>query len=313
MKKTLAGLFSILFACSFFAKAEDTASVCNGCSNQALRFQAQDLGNGHHYFWDFTNRKLTHYLTQGITTPYAHVQKNSTSFASKISVTVIPLTSEDSQLLNYGLELYDATGTTDIRHTVVSDFDIPTASAQSKFRAASETTRKMTAFDAVTTPAYREAAININFNRNNLGFFYWAQDRTRVALSTLTNFVAITGLKTPFTIVNNIQFPDGSYFQVGWDFNARAYSYLKGSAHDAAGNRIPENTVDAGGGIGGSTNYVYLNTVTGVTTGGEMVDHLDALGVKWNTPPGVPVNQGFIIACSATPSGTMCTIQPLTR
>ncbi|WP_156117374.1 hypothetical protein [Xanthomonas sacchari] len=172
MEKMLAGLFSLLFACSFLAKAEDTASVCNGCSNQALRFQAQDLGNGHHYFWDFTNRKLTHYLTQGITTPYAHIQKNSISFASKISVTVIPLTPEDSQLLNYGLELYDSAGSTDIRSTIASDFDIPAASARSEFRTASETTRKMTAFDAVTTPAYREAVININFSYNNLGPFY---------------------------------------------------------------------------------------------------------------------------------------------
>ncbi len=313
MKKILAGLFSLLFACSFLAKADDTASVCNGCSNQALRFQAQDLGNGHHYFWDFTNRKLTHYLTQGITTPYAHIQKNSISFASKISVTVIPLTPEDSQLLNYGLELYDSTGSTDIRSTIASDFDIPTASARSEFRTASETTRKMTAFDAVTTPAYREAVININFSYNNLGPFYWAHDRIRTALSTLTNFAAVTGLKTPFTIVNNIQLPDGSYFQVGWDFNTRAYTYLKGSAHDAAGNRIPENVVDAGGGLGGSTNYAYPDTVSGVTTGGEMTDHLGSLGVKWNTPAGAPVNQGFIIGCSSTPSGTYCTIQPLTR
>ncbi len=312
MNKALAMATLILATCSFRAKADDTVSVCNGCTNGALRFQAQDLGNGNHYFWDFTNRNLTHYLTEGITTPLASAQINSPRLSNKISIKAVPLTSEEVQLLNYGLELYDATGTTDIRYTAASDFDIPGAAAQSISPMAGEATRKMTAFDAVTTPAYRDAAINFTFNRNNLGPFYWAQDRTRIALSTLTNFASITGLKTPFTIINNIKLSDGSFFQATWDFNTRSYIYLKGSAHDAAGNHIPENTIDAGGGIGGTTNYVYPNNISGITAGGEMVDHLGSLGVSWTTPPGVPVNQGFMIACSSTPSGVRCIIRSLT-
>lgn len=313
MGKIFTGLFLFLALCSVKCKAADTISVCNSCGNQQLRFQAQDLGNGHHYFWDFTGRKLSHYHTQGITTPLARIEDNRVLPSGNISITTIPLTSEEVQLLNYGLDLYDATGTTELRHTFHFDFDVPSVATSSlATQIAEEATRRMTAFDAVTTPAYRDAVISLNFSKNNLGPFYWAQDRVRVSLSNLTNFVSITGLKTPFTVTNNIQFTDGSFFQVTWDFNAKNYIYIKGSAHDAAGNRIPENSVDAGGGVGGTTNYVYPNTVAGITAGGEMVDHLDALGVSWNNLPGVPVNTGFMIACSYTPSGARCTIHSLT-
>ncbi|MFC3278911.1 hypothetical protein ACFOHQ_18265 [Xanthomonas fragariae] len=249
MNKSLGCAALLLIALSFKVSANDTVTVCNGCADQAMRFKARDLGNGHHFFWDFTTRRLTHYLTQGQNIPPASFKTDRVP-SSTGSIQLIPLTSDETQLFSYGLDLYDSTGTTEITHVFATDYIIPANAAQAKFVMAAAATHQATAFDMVNTPVYQTSVIKLVFNLNNLGPFYWAQDITRVALATLTNFVSITFLKTPFNLVNTIQFPDGSNFKVGWDYQARAYTYLKGSARDAAGNFIPETSVDAGGGAG---------------------------------------------------------------
>ncbi|WP_133125624.1 hypothetical protein [Xanthomonas prunicola] len=312
MNRSLGCAALLLIALSFKASADDTVTVCNACADQAMRFRARDLGNGHHYFWDFTTRRLTHYLTQGQTIPPASFKADRAA-SDRGSIQLIPLTSDEMQLFSYGLDLYDSTGTTRITNTFQTDYTIPANAAQAKFVMTAATTHQATAFDMVNTPVYQKSVIDLVFNQNNLGPFYWLQDRTRVALATFTNFASITLIKTPFTLSNTIQFPDGSSFMVSWDYQTRQYRYVKGFATDAAGNLIPETTNDAGGGATGKINYVYPNTAKGMAAGGEMVDHLTGLNVGWTTPPGVPVNNGFIIACASTPSGVRCTIETLIR
>ncbi|UXA71449.1 hypothetical protein M0D46_10935 [Xanthomonas prunicola] len=131
----------LLIALSFKASADDTVIVCNACADQAIRFRARDLGNGHHYFWDFTTRRLTHYLTQGQTIPPASFKADRAA-SDRGSIQLIPLTSDEMQLFSYGLDLYDSTGTTRITNTFQTGYTIPANAAQAKFVMAAATTTK---------------------------------------------------------------------------------------------------------------------------------------------------------------------------
>lgn len=57
-----------LLATSFYAQAADS-TVCNRCGTVELQGKARDLGNGDHYLFDMTYRKLTHLRVTGMASP----------------------------------------------------------------------------------------------------------------------------------------------------------------------------------------------------------------------------------------------------
>ncbi|QDI05713.1 hypothetical protein E4A48_00755 [Xanthomonas cerealis pv. cerealis] len=240
--------------------------------------------------------------------------------AGQLIVKEVMLTPDEKNGLTASLALYDKNGgspTVIGNLQVPESFSIPASVAKTvavaKVTAQADGTRPMTAMDAVTTPAYRDAAAKAALSMNNLGPFWYFRERMRVAISSFTSAISLGYIQTPIKIIDNIQFRDGSFFRVEWNPSSKDYYYAKGSAIDAVGNAIPETIKDVTGEEGGTRNYVYPNTPAAQGAGTEMIDHISDLGVRWNGPSNVTVNTSYMVACSYTPSGAVCEIHLLTN
>lgn len=329
-----------IFTCAANSWAEDgDASVCNGCSDVVLQTRAMDLGNGHHYFYDFVYRRLTHYLVRGIEIPLATgvgsvvnsserfaLNAGSTSFAvaSNGAATKVVVTNGEQAIFNWTQQIYDNEGTvelvaiTPISMRVDGGGALATSAAMRGRAVAfnamplgSSAYREATAFDVVESPVIKDAAINQALSRAENGLIGVFAIGTRKALVNMMNYLSIPFIKTPVTLMDRVVLSDGSYFDISFDYSLQRYVYVDGSARDSIGNHIPENNSNAGGGPGGKVNYWYPDTPEGRAAGEIMVGHLGGLGIR--LPGGVPMNNGYMIACVGTPTGTSCSVVLLGR
>jgi hypothetical protein len=298
--------------------------ICDDCDLGKKQTMSRELGVGDHYLWDLSRRALYHMRVTssgsggGGTVPlnapaadYVRITANAelaVTATATLTVREVNLTSGEQSVLSAGLALYDANGgSPTATHEFSVDTQVSTATS-AQIRATA--TRPMTAMDAVTTPTYRDSAIKAALSYDQVGPFYYFVDRLRTTIINFTSILSNNPVETPFKVVNIIKFPDGSYFKVQWNWGAQDYSYVKGSAIDAAGNPVPE-TRDQVTDDEGTRNYVYPNVPSASNAGGEMIDHLSNLGVHWDGPRNVPVYVSYVIACSSTPSGTICKVQYL--
>ncbi|MCD0277666.1 hypothetical protein JWH04_01530 [Xanthomonas melonis] len=234
------------------------------------------------------------------------------SAGGQLIVKEVALTAVELQGLAAGLAVYDANGGSPyVVSTLPASISIATSSAATKIAARvgsqAAAMRPMTAMDAVTTPVYRETATRAALGMDNLGPFWYLNEQLRVAVSNLTSVINIGAIRSPFVVTNIIQFPDGSHFKVEWNWSLKDYSYVKGSAKDAAGNFIPETKADVTG-TDAERNYVYPNYRESLDAGDQMVEHISNLGVRWQGATTRPVNRSFHLACTSTPTGAMCQI-----
>lgn len=174
--------------------------------------------------------------------------------AGQLIVKEVMLTPDEKNGLTASLALYDENGgspTVIGNLQVPESFSIPASVARTvavaKVTAQADGTRPMTAMDAVTTPAYRDAAAKAALSENNLGPFWYFNERLRVAISSFTSAISLGYIQTPIKIIDNIQFRDESFFRVEWNPSSKDYYYVKGSAMDAVGNPIPETIKDVTG------------------------------------------------------------------
>ncbi|WP_218569716.1 MULTISPECIES: hypothetical protein [Gammaproteobacteria] len=319
-------LAAVLFGSTSTAHA--AAAICNDCDLGKKQTMSRELGVGDHYLWDLSRRTLYHMRVTssssgggGGTVPtnapaadYVRITSSELAVTATTTLTVkeVSLTSGERSVLSAGLAVYDANGgSPTATHEFSVAVQVPTVvSAQARATVAAVGTRPMTAMDAVTTPTYRDTAIRAALSYEQVGPFYYFVDKLRTTLVDFMSVLSKNPLENPFKVVNIIKFPDGSYFKIQWNWSARDYSYVKGSAIDAAGNPIPE-TRDQVTDDEGTRNYVYPNVSSASNAGGEMINHLSNLGVGWDGPRNVPVNVSYIVACASTPSGVRCQVRYL--
>lgn len=315
--RSFVGFFVMVSGISIAHAGYGDVSVCNGCSLVLMQGKARDLGNGHHYFFDMKNRKLTHLLASGITNPLS-IQGSTALAVGTGTVTSYAITPDEQGQFNATQALYDATGTLDFSASgqvaismsyqrmaakLGDDFGVSPMGAGEGF---------VTAFDVVSTPVLKGQAINNAFSYGNDPFRFFAAS-LRMSLANFENVVKVSLLGTPVTVRDRIYLADNSYFDVYFDFATQTINYQPGSARDNLGNPIPENFVDAGGGPGGHQNYVYPGNANGLLQGGNQIQNLNGLGISMRLPVGVPISNGYTIACVNTPSGTSCSVTLLKR
>ncbi|MFA0924431.1 hypothetical protein [Xanthomonas fragariae] len=313
---------------AFSASAYAAVGICNDCNLGQKQTMSREFGVGDHHLWDFNRRTVYHMIVSvngggsppnPMSVPAAdYVRRTSdpkmtVTAGGQLLVKEVALTAVEQQGLAAGLAVYDANGGSPyVVSTLPANITIATSAAASKIAARvgpqAEATRPMTAMDAVTTPAYREAATRAALGIDNLGPFWYLNEQLRVAVSNLTSVINIGAIQSPFVVTNIIQFPDGSQFKVEWNWGLKDYSYVKGSARDAAGNIIPENKADVTGGTDGVRNYVYPNYRESLDAGERMVEHIGNLGVRWQGATTRPADRSFHLACTSTPSGAVCQI-----
>lgn len=234
------------------------------------------------------------------------------------TVTLVPNTTGEQAVFTATQAIYDSEGTVDLYAIIpisvtvddVQTMGVHTQSLSVGSKPASNG-RQATAFDVVTTPVIKERAIAaaLSFHQNSL-FDYFRME-TRIALTNWVNLIRVNLMNTPVSLIDRVILSDNSYFDMAFQYQNQTYVYIPGSARDAVGNYIPENNSAAGGGPGGHNNYIYPESPEGLGAGADMIDHLQGLGVGMRIPGGIQLNNGFIIACVGTPSGTTCTIIPL--
>lgn len=287
---------------------------------------SREFGVGDHHLWDFNRRTVYHMIVSvngGGSPPnpmslpaadYVRLTsdpKMTTSAGGQLIVKEVALTALEQQGLAAGLAVYDANGGSPyVVSTLPASINVATSAAANKIAARvgpQAETRPMTAMDAVTTPVYREAATRAALGIDNLGPFWYLNEQLRVAVSNLTSVINIGAIRSPFVVTNIVQFPDGSYFKVEWNWGLKDYSYVKGSAKDAAGNFIPETKADVTG-TDAERNYVYPYYRESLDAGERMVEHIGNLGVRWQGATTRPVNRAFHLACTSTPTGAVCQI-----
>ncbi|MEG0182542.1 MAG: hypothetical protein RR704_03660 [Stenotrophomonas sp.] len=316
MRLVLVGLIVGVYmvSTSFSAKAVESFE-CNDCNLGKRQSIAREGGAGDYYFWDFTGRRMHHMKVTGTGVPI----RSSLGPAAGLSVKEVLLSGEEQAMFNDGLQLHDANGGSIVVDGIPQALDLaltfgdtgsPVAVLNVKGDSASaKNSYPMNAMDAVTTPTLREQAIHNTFTNANLGPAGYTYEAVRVFLSAFTQAVNVTKLPTPFIVKNQLQFPDGSYIIVSYSFADRAYKYVPGSARDAVGNVIPDAQKDVANDEKGQQNYDFPATPAGVASGGDMIHHLDQLGVRWvGGAGGPPVYVGYRVACSYTPSGVLCQI-----
>lgn len=324
----VAFLLSVLLLGVNQARAEDMDQViCNDCASGKLLAQARDLGNGNHYFWDFSRRQLTHYLVQGITIPMSVPTKpviqplvvNPTGTA-----TLIPLTANEQHMYSLVQALYDRAGTVNITQSIGISLDLNAALVASASRQSVQASisqagtlspsassgHSVSAFDIISSKMLQDQAIQKAINPGMLNDpFYQISANIRTSLTNITNFAVISGVKTPVTLQVNISLDDKSSFTAYFDFATQTWKYQPGSARDAAGNYIPQNLSEAtnSGGVG---KYYYTGT-NGSGAGVQMTNYLDSMGAKVSYGAGVKINVGYMIACTIVGGVTHCVVMPL--
>ncbi|WP_253254449.1 hypothetical protein [Xanthomonas arboricola] len=319
---------AMLAAGSAFSSPADAAvGICNDCNLGNKQTMSREFGVGDHHLWDFNRRTVYHMIVSvngggnppnPMSVPAADYVRRSSdpkmtvAAGGQLIVKEVALTALEQQGLAAGLAVYDANGGSPYVVTTLPASINITASAAAKNITArvgpqAESTRPMTAMDAVTTPVYRETATRAALGMDNLGPFWYLNEQLRVAVSNLTSVINIGAIRSPFVVTNIIQFPDGSNFKVEWNWGLKDYSYVKGSAKDAAGNFIPETKADVTG-TDAERIYVYPNYQTSFDAGERMIEHISNLGVRWQGATTRPPNRSFHLACTSTPTGAMCTI-----
>lgn len=282
---------------------------CNDCNLAKRQTISREGGEGDYYFWDLKNRRLYHMNVTGQATQMRAIGGQK--------IKEVALTAAEQNLFATGMSFYDANGGSAVyRHvqpavTVNVTLDgngNPTAQSRLVARANEPTSYPMNAMDAVTTPALRAIAIQKTFSLDNMGLYWYMTENLRVNASSLTHAINITKLRTPFEVINQVTFPDGSYINVRWNWALRDYSYIPGSARDSVGNVIPDAQKDVANPEQSTQNYVFPNTYPGMAAGDDMVRHLNNLGVRWVGANRPPVYTNYRIGCSYTPSGAICQI-----
>lgn|GEM_PF-7043961 len=307
-------LSSALSLISIAAYAEEMI-LCDDCNLGKRQTISRDGGEGDYYFWDLKNRRLYHMNVTGQATQMRAVGGQK--------IKEVALTADEQNLFATGMRFYDANGGNAVYKHIQPPVTVsvtldgngnPTTAAESRIAARSNgpTPYPMNAMDAVTTPALRAIAIQKTFSLDNMGLYWYMTENLRVNASSLTHAINITKLRTPFTVINQVSFPDGSFFNVEWNWTIRDYSYIPGSARDAVGNVIPDAQKDVANAEQSVQNYVFPNNYVGMAAGDDMVRHLNDLGVRWNGPNRAPVYTNYRIGCSYTPSGAICQILFLT-
>ena len=293
------------------------AITCNDCTLTKRQTQSQERGNGDYYFWDFKNRRMYHMKVSGGGPPLRAV-----AAAAGAKVGEIMLTADEQAMFNAGMQLYDTNGgspTVQVRTPVYDSRVAPTsfsamisaASIQAAPLADPPATYPMNAMDAVTTPAWREAAITKTLSYDNLGPIRFVGETLRVLVTGFSQAVNIAKLPSPFSIVSTIPFPDGSYILVKYTYQDHGYTYIPGSGRDATGNVIPDAQKDIVSPDQGYQAYIYPTGALASGPGGEMLGHLNNLGVRWIGSNSPPVYVGFRIGCSYTPTGAQCQVNSL--
>lgn len=318
---------ALVVGLAFSSSAYAGVAICNDCNLGQKQTKSRELGVGDHHLWDFNRRTAYHMIVSvngGGSPPspmsmpaadYVRLTSDSrmtTLTGGQLIVKEVALTAAEQQGVAAGLAVYDANGGSPyVVSTLPASINIAAAAAAKKVTAKispqAEATRPMTAMDAVTTPVYRETATRAALGMDNLGPFWYLNEQLRVAVSNLTSVINIGAIRSPFVVTNIIQFPDGSYFKVEWNWSLKDYSYVKGSAKDAAGNFIPETKADVTG-TDAERIYVYPNYQTSFDAGERMIEHISNLGVRWQGNTTRPVDRSFHLACTSTPTGAVCQI-----
>ncbi|CRD49766.1 TPA: hypothetical protein UM365_000179 [Stenotrophomonas maltophilia] len=307
-----------LFTSALSAHAIDSIT-CDDCTLTKRQMQSKAGGDGDYYFWDFKNRRLYHMNVSGSGGPLYR----AAAAPGGTKVKEIMLTADEQAMFNAGMQLYDANGRSETVRVQAPVYDsraalnsfggaIAAAPTQAIPLADPPQTYPMNAMDAVTTPAWREAAIAKTLSYDNLGPLRFVGETLRVLVSGFSQAVNITKLPSPFSIVTTIPFPDGSYILVQYTYQDHGYRYIRGSGRDAAGNVIPDGQKDIASPDQASQTYIYPTGPLAAGPGGEMIRHLDNLGVRWIGANSPPVYVGFRIGCSYTPSGAQCQVNSLT-
>lgn len=316
------------------AEATTTSSLCNvgddaDCGLGLRITRARELGEGEHYFWDFKNAALYHMRVTGsggtvpLNAPAVDYVQLATSPELTVSsiaqpkVSVVTLTANEQQMLSAAMDVYNQNGkSTQIIHTFNVSLNIPASSASVAARsnqflatATESGTRPMTAMDAVTTPALRDQTTQAAMGVDQTGPFWFLVTGLRTAVAALSSMVTLTYIPSPIPVLGRIEFPDGSYYMVKFDFSSRSYVYVKGASRDSQGNPIPETRDEITGEPGGTLNYVFPNTPKGAAAGDDMINHFQNLGA---TVSGEKVHVGYIVGCTSAAGGEVrCIIRPI--
>lgn len=292
------GLFLLLINSPAFSYE---AKVCNACGGPALEFQARDSGNGDYYFYDFSFRKLTHLRVEGIVVPLSS-ESNYYVTATNGRVTNIPVTSSEQLDFNASQTFVDSNGGLvdySIDVLVKLSTDSPAIMKEPSFTSLADGGASVNAFDVVSTPLARTVVGNY-LDRNS--FVLGLQIGAANYLNYMLNNAII---RSPINIYTRVVFPDNTSAVYLWNFDVRGFEYVPGTAKDVLGQRIPENSVDAAGGINNSQIYIYPATPAGQMSGLEMIDRLNSFGMGLS----YPINQnGYSIACTNVGGVTNCVI-----
>lgn len=290
--------------------------ICNGCSDVVYRARAREAGDGDHYIYDFTNRKLAHLQVSGASV-IMRVSSGAVTLSppAATSIRAVPLTKAEMAVYQANQNYYDSTG-----GTLTATGDVVVASQE----ATGSGYWPDNAFGVANTPAGQEAVGK--FLGKSYDFFSGTESiKNRLGVDVkvyLLRFInEINGIKVNNSGVSiamslvdvriSAHFPDGSYVVFRYDpaTNEGGWVYIK--SYDKAGNPIPEKKSDVFG--EGTTNYVYPTADGGGAAASQMIDHIKqiGLGVTYGGG-GTNIGSGSTVVISCT-AGVGCIVNVYQR
>jgi len=284
-------LLSALLVSSFSVSAKVTTMVCNGCSDITTRQLAADRGTGDHFFFDMTNRKLTHWsvnLTNGKAIVLSRVP---TADQQKVYVATQSFYDAVGSLSAYGETQISTTSPRGVAMMPpLANAIVPQA-----------LNGKVTAFDVVETTVAKQAVLDDLTSLSFPGF----TNIVRISIGYLMNSLGNNAvINVPINVMSRAIMPDGSSIVAKWNFQTGEFDYVAGSAKDAVGNPIPEDSVSAAGGLNSRQIYVFPNTPLGQMAGLAQVQRMNSLGINVKV---VTTTSPWIVACVNNAGRTTCT------
>jgi hypothetical protein len=260
-----------------------------------------------------TYRKLTHLRVTGITTPMFQAGSKVSNLVNKAKIVNIPITTDEQAMFDTTQAIYDINGSLSVTARTSINITEPNTPPDNHLSQGIKSlaekpaqSKTITAFDVVVNNADMQLAINKITDWHSDFFGAFATD-LRAGLANLSTFAGKVIPVSPITITDIIIFPDNSSILVRWNYALQSYEYIPGSAKDGAGNPIPVNHQEVTGNAS-YKEYVFPATTDGLLAGISQIDNLNRMGVSVKLPAGVPIDGAFVLACTNTGSGPVCTI-----
>lgn len=267
MVLTQKGIVFVIGAVIFSAaQAQIVAKDCTGCSTAQIEALAPNCSSGYSYITNFASQNLYKvFFTWDVNDEYRPPRKEKDySWATPESQYKQEFQAYDNVYLNNG----HVEGLTMYVHVQTSESAGTTASSSGYGTMASTDNGDVNAFDAITSATDNNRVVaylmSNNFNAEDIKSWNLPFGSALVgAIAQLENAFKSNDISFQnFNATYIVEFPDGSQRTYQYDPSNHTFVAVPGTAYDAHGNKIPENTSMATNG-GGTATYDYTGSGPG--------------------------------------------------